>query len=280
MYPELFTVNLPIIGSLTITSFGVMMALAFLTAYQILRSELTRLGQDSDFSGDLLIGALIGGIVGAKLYYVILNWELTFRDPFGMLFSRAGLVWYGGLLGAIVVMVYQVHHRGESKPLIADALAPGNALAYGIGRIGCFLVGDDYGRPTESWVGLAFPKGSPPSSAGNLRRSFGVSIPDSVADSTVLSVHPTQLYEVGLSVLIFAVLWRLRGRGKPIGWLFSLWIVLAGLERFVVEFFRAKDDRFIGALTLAQIISLALVGAGIWMMRRSEMLRSNGTATA
>ncbi len=280
MYPELFTVNLPIIGSLTITSFGVMMALAFLTAYQILRSELTRLGQDSDFSGDLLIGALIGGIVGAKLYYVILNWELTSRDPFGMLFSRAGLVWYGGLLGAIVVMVYQVHRRGESKPLIADALAPGNALAYGIGRIGCFLVGDDYGRPTESWVGIAFPKGSPPSSAGNLRRSFGVSIPDSVADSTVLSVHPTQLYEVGLSVLIFAVLWRLRGRGKPIGWLFSLWIVLAGLERFVVEFFRAKDDRFFGVLTLAQIISLALVGAGIWMMRRSEMLRSNGTATA
>jgi phosphatidylglycerol:prolipoprotein diacylglycerol transferase len=280
MYPELFTLNLPIIGTLTITSFGVMMALAFLTAYQILRSELTRLGRDPEFAGDLLMGALIGGIAGAKLYYVILNWELTSRDPFGMLFSRAGLVWYGGLFGAILVMVYQVHRRGESKPLIADALAPGNALAYAIGRIGCFLVGDDYGRPTDSWVGIAFPKGSPPSTAGNLRQSFGVSIPDSVADSTVMAVHPTQVYEVGLSVLIFTVLWRLRGRGKPIGWLFSLWIVFAGLERFVVEIFRAKDDRFFGVLTVAQVISLALVAAGIWMMRRSETIRSEGTATA
>ena len=280
MYPELITLDLPIIGSLTITSFGVMMALAFLAAYQILRSELARVDTDPEFAGDLLLGALIGGIAGAKLYYVILNWELTSRDPFGMLFSRAGLVWYGGLLGAIVVMVYQVHRRGESKPLIADALAPGNALAYAIGRVGCFLVGDDYGRPTDSWVGIAFPNGSPPSSAGNLRRAFGVSIPESTADSTVLAVHPTQLYEVGLSLLIFGVLWRLRGRGKPIGWLFSLWIVLAGCERFAVEFFRAKDDRFFGVLTLAQIISLALVGTGLWMMRRSETLRSDGTATA
>jgi len=275
MYPELFT-----IGSLTITSFGVMMALAFLTAYQILRSELARQGKDPEFAGDLLMGALIGGIAGAKLYYMILNWDLTSRDPFGMLFSRAGLVWYGGLLGATALMVYQVHRRGESKPLIADALAPGNALAYAIGRLGCFLVGDDYGRPTESWVGIAFPNGSPPSTAGNLRRSFGVSIPESVADTSVLSVHPTQLYEIGLSLMIFAVLWRLRGRGKPVGWLFSLWLVLAGLERFAVEFFRAKDDRFFGVLTVAQIISLALVGVGFWMMRRAEMSRSDGTATA
>lgn len=280
MYPELFTLNLPIIGSLTITSFGVMMALAFLTAYRILSSELARVGRDPEFAGDLLMGALIGGIVGAKLYYMFLNWDLTSRDPFGMLFSRAGLVWYGGFLGATALMVYQVHRRGESKPLIADALAPGNALAYAIGRVGCFLVGDDYGRPTESWVGIAFPKGSPPSTAGNLRRSFGVSIPESVADSTVLSVHPTQLYEIGLSLLMFVFLWRLRGRGKPVGWLFSLWLVLAGFERFTVEFFRAKDDRFFGMLTLAQIISLALIGVGLWMMRRSEVNRSHSSATA
>ncbi len=280
MYPELITLDLPIIGTLTITSFGAMMALAFLAAFQILRSELARVGRDPEFAGDLLLGALIGGIAGAKLYYVFLNWELTSRDPFGMLFSRAGLVWYGGLLGAIVLMVYQVHRRGESKPLIADTLAPGNALAYAIGRVGCFLVGDDYGRPTDSWVGIAFPNGSPPSTAGNLRRAFGVPIPESVADSTVLAVHPTQVYEVGLSLLIFVVLWRLRGRGKPIGWLFSLWVVLAGCERFAVEFFRAKDDRFFGVFTLAQIISLALVGTGLWMMRRSETSPSDGTATA
>jgi phosphatidylglycerol:prolipoprotein diacylglycerol transferase len=146
-------------------------------------------------------------------------------------------------------------------------LAPALALGYAIGRVGCFLVGDDYGRPTSSPVGIAFPEGAPPSTAGNLRQSFGVSIPDSIPDSTVLEVHPTQLYEVGLSLLIFAVLWRMRGR-RPVGRVFSLWLVLAGLERFAVEFFRAKDDRFIGALTLAQVFSVGLVAFGFWLMSR------------
>ena len=101
-----------------------------------------------------------------------------------------------------------------------------------------------------------------------------------MADSTVLAVHPTQLYEVGLSLLIFAVLWRFRGGDRPLGWVFSVWVILAGLERFAVEFFRAKDDRFFGILTLAQVISLLLVGVGFWLMRRSEALRRDGSAAA
>lgn len=279
MYPELITLDLPVIGSLTITSFGVMMALAFLTAYWVGRSEFERMGRDPDLAGDLLLGALVGGILGAKLYYVLLNWELTVQDPLGMLFSRAGLVWYGGFLGGAAGVILMIRRRGEAIWPLADGIAPGVALAYAVGRMGCFLVGDDYGRPTDSWVGIAFPEGAPPSTAGNLRESFGVSVPPSVPDSTVLAVHPTQLYEIGLSLLIFALLWRLRG-DRPAGWIFSLWLVLAGLERFLVEFFRAKDDRFFGVLTLAQLISIGLVVVGLGLMNRSEARAAARTAAA
>ena len=268
MYPELITLDLPVLGTITITSFGVMMALSFLTGFYIVRIELLRKGMDEELAGDVLMGAIVGGIVGAKVYYVLLNWPQTVQDPFGMLFSRAGLVWYGGFIGGAIGVSLAIHRRKAPIPVLADVCAPALALAYAVGRMGCFLVGDDYGRPTESWVGIAFPNGSPPSTAGNLRRMFGVSIPESVPDTAVLAVHPTQLYEIGMSLLIFAILWRLRRKPWKAGRMFSLWLALAGVERLIVEFFRAKDDRFFGFLTLAQLISIGLIVFGAWLFVR------------
>lgn len=258
MYPVLFR-----IGDFEVTSFGVMMALAFLVGGWILSKELERKGDDPEIAWEVVWYAAIGGIVGARLYYMILTWPQTVADPWAALTSRGGLVWYGGFIGAALLIYWRLRKAGIPVLRVADAVAPALAVAYAIGRMGCFLVGDDYGRPTDLPWGVAFPQGAPPSTAYNLREQFGVAIPPDVAPHTVLAVHPTQLYEVGMSLIIFAIIWPLRKKIQPAGALFSIYIALAGVERFIVEIFRAKDDRFIGPLTVAQLISLALVVAGI-----------------
>lgn len=267
MYPNLFTIPewIPLLGGTPITSFGVFMFAAFLVAAEVHRSEMRRAGEDPEKSWDLLFSAVVGGIVGAKGYYLLLNWDRTVADPVGMVFSRGGLVWYGGFLLAALLVTLKIRKLGLDVRRQADMIAPALALSYAVGRIGCFLVGDDYGRPTGGPLGIRFPEGSPPSTVSNLERQFGVSVDPALVErfGDVIPVHPTQLYEVGMSTLIFLILWRLRKRPHQAGWLFGLWLVLAGLERLVVEVFRAKDDRFFGAFTLAQMISVGLVVAGV-----------------
>lgn len=267
VHPELIHLKLPIVGEFTIYSFGAMMALAFVAGYMVLRSEFSRRGESVDVASDVLLGALIGGIVGAKLYYVLLHFDRTAADPLGMLFSRGGLVWYGGFIGGTLGVLLALRRRGVGLAMGSDACGPALALAYGIGRIGCFLVGDDYGRPTQSWVGISFPNGIPPSNAGNLR-AFGAHVPSSVPDSQVLAVYPTQLFETGMAFLIFLFLWRLRKNRHGHGWLIGIWMILAGAERLFVEVFRAKDDRFLGDFTLAQAISVLLIGVGTYLLHR------------
>ncbi|HEX6070179.1 MAG TPA: prolipoprotein diacylglyceryl transferase [Longimicrobiaceae bacterium] len=258
MYPVLFR-----IGDFAITSFGVMMALAFLIGGWILSKELQRKGDNPELAWELVWYAAIGGVVGARLYYLVLTWPQTVADPWGAITSRGGLVWYGGLIGASALIYWRLHRANVPVLRIADAVAPALAVAYAVGRLGCFLVGDDYGRPSDVPWAIAFPEGAPPSTAENLREQFGVPIPPGVPGDTVLAVHPTQLYEIAMSLIIFAIVWRLRERISPAGALFAIYIALAGIERFIVEIFRAKDDRFFGAFTMAQLISIALVIAGV-----------------
>ncbi|HRP07535.1 MAG TPA: prolipoprotein diacylglyceryl transferase, partial [Gemmatimonadales bacterium] len=113
---------------------------------------------------------------------------------------------------------------------------------------------------------VAFPEGAPPSVAGTMSASFGVPMPEGATTDTLLAVHPTQLYEVIIMLGVFAVLWNWRRKERGTGWLFGAYLMFAGAERFGVEFLRAKDDRFLGALTYAQGTSLVLilVGAVVW----------------
>lgn len=277
MYPNLFTIPewVPLLGGEPITSFGVMMFLAFLTAGLIMRSELERTGHDPERAWDMLFMAVIGGVVGAKLYYVFLNYPRLAEEGLSFVFNRGGMVWYGGFLGGAAMVIWEI--RRQKLPLfrMMDLAAPALALAYAVGRVGCFLVGDDYGRPTDLPWGVAFPQGAPPTTVESLRLNFGVEVdPALIAQfGQVVPVHPTQLYEVAMSTVIFAVLWRLRRHAHAAGWLFMLWLALAGAERFLVEFVRVKDDRFFGPLSLAQLISLGLIALGIWGMQRLATAR-------
>ncbi len=246
------------------------MLFAFLTAGYVMRAELGRMGHNPEKAWDFVFMAVIGGILGAKGYYVLLNYERLLTDPMPLLLARGGLVWYGGFALAAALVIWEIKRSGIPLREGLDASAPALALAYAVGRMGCFLVGDDWGRPTDSWVGIAFPRGMPPSTVDVIERDFGIAVDPGLVEEfgQVVPVHPTQLYEVGMSTLIFFLLWRLRGGGRPAGWIFMLWLTLAGVERFLVEFLRAKDDRFIGFLTLAQMISLGIVVVGLLGMAR------------
>ncbi|MDX1567706.1 MAG: prolipoprotein diacylglyceryl transferase [Longimicrobiales bacterium] len=272
MYPILFRLPewLPLLGGEAITSFGVMMLLAFMVSALILRSEMKRVGLDTEHVWDILFMAVVGGFLGARLYYVVLHLDWTLEDPVGMLLSRGGMVWYGGFLGAAGLVVWQIHRSELPLARMADLTAPALAVGYALGRVGCFLVGDDYGRPTDSWVGIAFPEGTPPTRVDVLEQAYGIDVdPELIRQfGEVVPVHPTQLYEVALSTLIFVGLWRIRRHAHGAGWLFMLWLGLAGTERFIVEFVRIKDDRIFGPLSLAQVISIGLVVVGIVGMRR------------
>ncbi len=233
-----------------------MMFLAFVIGGWVLAREFRRVGIDEELASSIVVAGALGGIVGAKIYYAIL-----FKD-WRLLFDRAGLVWYGGLIGGFLAASWVVWRARVDYFKAADAAAPALSLGYALGRIGCFLVGDDYGRPTDAWFGVAFPRGAPPTTADSLR-DFGVAVDASIPGYQVLKVHPTQLYEAGASLLMFAVLLWLNRRPHPKGLGWALFLVLLGIERFLVEIVRAKDDRFFGSFTVAQVISVLLVVGGI-----------------
>lgn len=273
MWPVLFTIpeGVPLLGGVDIQSFGILLFGAFLAAGAVARREMPRKGLDPDRMSDLVFWAIVGGLVGSKLYSALSDPAALAANPVGQLLSGSGFTWYGGLILATVVV--WVFMRRTQLPVgdTFDCIAVGMPVGIAVGRVGCFMAGDDYGRPTASAFGVAFPEGAPPTTVQVLRDRFGIEVDPALIQQfgDVIPVHPTQLYEVALSLVVFAVIWRIREHSHKGGWLFAVWLAMYGVTRFILEIFRAKSDRFLlDTFTGAQVISVALIVGGIWLASR------------
>jgi phosphatidylglycerol:prolipoprotein diacylglycerol transferase len=225
------------LGPLTIQTFGICFAVGFLVAAGIIARRFRDLGEPVDWTWELTFFLLVGGLVGSRLDYLIENWGDVHDDLVGNLFSGTGLVWYGGAIGA-VAWGWRRDWLGWRLP---DLACIPLALGYAIGRIGCQVSGDgDYGIASNLPWAMSYPHGTVP---------------------TTTEVHPTPIYETLTMGLVALVLWQLRDRLTG-GRLFALYLVLAGVERFLVEFIRRNDDVLAG-LTLAQVLSVVMVGGGL-----------------
>ena len=281
MYPEILR-----IGDFVISSYGLMMVIAFLTGNFLLRRDMVGLGKDPEMADDLTFQAALGGILGAKIYYLIENIPsgraydnlLGLVDVISGIFTLnttliaggiqnfgSGMVFLGGFIGGMIAVTLYARKHSISFLTVADWTSPYVVLGHGIGRIGCFLVGDDYGRPTDLPWAVAFPNGLPVSNVGNLRY-MGVDLDPSLPYNQVLACHPTQIYEMLAYFAIFAYLvFFVKRNQKYPGQIIFEYLFLAGFTRFVVEFIRLNPTYLFG-LSGAQFISIAMMAIGMFFM--------------
>ena len=246
MYPTIVD-----FGPIGIHSFGLMLATAFITSTFVIQSELKRRGFVPELASTIIMAAAIGGIVGAKIYSVLLHGHFTFRE----LFSTSGLVWYGGFIGGCLGVAFVVIRSPNPTLPTIDIIGPVVILGYGIGRIGCLLAGDgDYGPPSDVPWAMAFPNGTVP---------------------TDVPVHPTPIYETLMSWTFFGILWSQRRKFEATpGVVFGVSLMLLGVERFIAEFWRLTS-RVWGWMTAAQMLSIVAFVGGIafilWIRTRPRL---------
>jgi phosphatidylglycerol---prolipoprotein diacylglyceryl transferase len=237
------------LGPLDLKTFGICFALAFLAAGAVLGRRLRELDLPGDWAYEMLFAGLVGGIVGSRVDYLIQNWSKVSHDLLGNVFSGSGLVWYGGAIGGAIGVLLWAQRRGWLGLVLLDVASVPLALGYAIGRIGCQVSGDgDYGIRSDLPWAMSYPHGTVP---------------------TTHDVHPTPVYETLAMGLVALLLWRWRDR-LPAGGLFGLYLVLAGVERVLVEIIR-RNDSVVAGLTLPQLISLVMIAGGAWLL--ATMLR-------
>lgn len=250
------------IGPLNVYSYGLMMGIGFLVANYAAVKEFERKGLGARFANEVTLLAIVFGIAGSKILSLAEYLGDFLKDPIAMIFSPGGLTWYGGFVLATVVIYWAARRRHVKFSKVADALAPALILGYAIARLGCHFSGDgDYGMPTKLPWGVNYSHGIVPPSLAfrgfpHIEQLFPGGI---VPDNTLL--HPTPIYEFIAGLLIFYFLWRIRKNIRPDGMLFMIYLVLAGTERFLVEFIRI-NPRLAFGLTEAQLISLLLFATG------------------
>ncbi len=236
---------------ISIKTFGVVFALGFLACGCVVARRLREFGKPVDWAYEITFAALLGGVVGARAYYVIQNYSQVKHDLLGSIFSGSGLVWYGGAIGGAIGVIAWMRWRHALELRMFDMCATALTLGYAIGRIGCQVSGDgDYGiRSSLPWA-MGYPHGTLPTPPG-------------------VRVQPTPIYETVTMCLLAYLLWQLRDRVRP-GVVFALYLVGSGLERFLVEFIR-RNKEVLAGLTAPQLESLVLLAIGIvwlWVMVR------------
>jgi phosphatidylglycerol:prolipoprotein diacylglycerol transferase len=246
------------LGPVTLQTFGIMFALAFIAAGAVLARRLKELRKPADWAYEIIVVALVGGLVGARLNFIIQNYDSVKNDLLGNLFSGSGLVWFGGAVGGAIGVALWAWRRKMLNLTLLDMCAVPLSIGYAIGRIGCQVSGDgDYGIAWNGPWAMAYPNGTKP-----------IDTP----------VHPTPIYETLAMGLVAYFLRRLRDRVQP-GVLFAIYLIFAGTERLLVEFIRRNSTEFLG-LTQPQLISVVMMIAGIvWLAvkaRRGELTRGAG----
>ena len=260
MHPTIFS-----IGPVTVYSFGVMLAIAFLTAGNIVQRELDRKGLDPELASSFVLWAAVGGLVGSRVLSLVDDWEGFIADPLAFIFTGAGFVFYGGLIGGFATVSVVIWRRGLPWRRVTDCIAPGLAIGQSIGRIGCQLAGDgDWGKPSTLPWAMSYPNAI----IGWERWVRDNGLPADVR------VHPAPVYEALAYGLVFAGLWWSRRGDHPDGFMLWLYLALSGAVRFLVEFVRVNPPLAYG-LTEAQFISLALVAIGL-----VQIWRGTGSAAA
>lgn len=251
MIPILFE-----IGPFKVGSFGVMMVAAFLTCVFMMKKELRRLGHNQEWAVNIVLMGAVGGIVGARLYFILEHLDQFMVDPAAMIFSGSGLTWYGGFIGGTIAVILTIHFLPVAMLPILDIAAPLVLLGHAIGRIGCLLAGDgDYGPPTDVPWAMSFPDGLVP---------------------TTQLVHPTPIYDSLMSAAAFLMIWPLRGRARFSGLMVGLSVGAYGVVRFISEFFRTTPKILFGWMTAAQGLSVAaILFAIIWIASRSRLSQTS-----